>query len=202
MYLSRLEFPLADKESQELLANPHLLHRALMSCFPTPAGRPLYRIEPTRDGQDEPMAIVLVQSGERPDWSRLLSHPRAHVKEFAPQFQTGHRFRFRLRANPTVKRKRDGQENGAREGIIGEDRQREWLARKGLVSGFAVESCITIDEHTVTAHRPASGTLSFRSVRFEGALRVTDPGRFEKTLAAGIGSGKAFGFGLLSLART
>lgn len=39
-----------------------------------------------------------------------------------------------------------------------------------------------------------------RSVRYEGILTVTDPGRFEQTIACGIGPGKAFGFGLLSVA--
>jgi CRISPR system Cascade subunit CasE len=39
----------------------------------------------------------------------------------------------------------------------------------------------------------------FLAVRFEGVLAVTDPEVFRATVAAGIGSGKAFGFGLLSV---
>jgi CRISPR system Cascade subunit CasE len=39
-----------------------------------------------------------------------------------------------------------------------------------------------------------------RSVRYEGILEVTDPARFRETLVRGIGPGKAFGFGLLSVA--
>jgi CRISPR system Cascade subunit CasE len=42
--------------------------------------------------------------------------------------------------------------------------------------------------------------LSFGSVLFEGVLEITDAERFQKTLEAGIGSGKAYGFGLLSIA--
>ncbi|MBI4384701.1 MAG: type I-E CRISPR-associated protein Cas6/Cse3/CasE [Nitrospinae bacterium] len=38
------------------------------------------------------------------------------------------------------------------------------------------------------------------SVRFDGVLTVTDPDEFQKIFASGIGSGKAFGFGLLSVA--
>ena len=38
------------------------------------------------------------------------------------------------------------------------------------------------------------------AVRFEGILKVTDPEVFFQTLIAGIGPGKAFGFGLLSVA--
>ena len=39
-----------------------------------------------------------------------------------------------------------------------------------------------------------------RSVLFEGLLQVTDPDAFRQTLIRGIGSGKSFGFGLLSIA--
>jgi CRISPR system Cascade subunit CasE len=42
--------------------------------------------------------------------------------------------------------------------------------------------------------------MSFRSVRFEGHLTVTDETAFAETLSSGVGSGKAFGFGLLSIA--
>jgi CRISPR system Cascade subunit CasE len=42
--------------------------------------------------------------------------------------------------------------------------------------------------------------LTFASVLFEGVLEVTDPDRLRDALAHGIGSGKAYGFGLLSVA--
>ena len=42
-------------------------------------------------------------------------------------------------------------------------------------------------------------TLSHAGVRFDGVLEVTDPVSFAATLDSGIGSGKAFGFGLLSV---
>jgi len=42
--------------------------------------------------------------------------------------------------------------------------------------------------------------LKFRSALLEGTLRVTEAQSFKDTLAHGIGSGKAFGFGLLSVA--
>lgn len=42
--------------------------------------------------------------------------------------------------------------------------------------------------------------MTFGSVLFEGRLRITDAELFRETLARGIGPGKAYGFGLLSLA--
>ena len=52
----------------------------------------------------------------------------------------------------------------------------------------------------VSGHRQGSGTLTFGSVLFEGRLGITDLARFQAALADGIGSGKAYGFGLLSIA--
>jgi CRISPR system Cascade subunit CasE len=43
--------------------------------------------------------------------------------------------------------------------------------------------------------------LTFGDVLFEGRLVVTDAELFRQTLSQGIGSGKAYGFGLLSVAR-
>lgn len=42
--------------------------------------------------------------------------------------------------------------------------------------------------------------LTLATALFEGELRVTDAGAFRNGLAGGIGPGKAFGCGLLSLA--
>jgi CRISPR system Cascade subunit CasE len=43
--------------------------------------------------------------------------------------------------------------------------------------------------------------MTFGDVVFEGRLRVGDAEAFRRALAVGIGSGKAYGFGLLSVAR-
>ncbi|MEI6786093.1 MAG: type I-E CRISPR-associated protein Cas6/Cse3/CasE [Verrucomicrobiota bacterium] len=37
-------------------------------------------------------------------------------------------------------------------------------------------------------------------MEFRGTLRVTDPAAFHRTFQTGLGSGKAFGFGLLVIA--
>ena len=43
-------------------------------------------------------------------------------------------------------------------------------------------------------------SITHAAVRFDGVLVVTDRAAFKTTVANGIGSGKAFGLGLLSLA--
>jgi CRISPR system Cascade subunit CasE len=102
-----------------------------------------------------------------------------------------------LRANPTVKR----QEK--RHGLLREEEQLAWLHRKAADGGFDVRSVEIIAEGPERAWgRRHSNPLSFVAVRLEGVLCVTDAGAFLEVLQRGIGSGKGFGFGLLSLART
>lgn len=52
----------------------------------------------------------------------------------------------------------------------------------------------------VTGRRASTGALTFGSVIFEGRLCVTDPDLLLTALQQGVGSGKAYGFGLLSIA--
>ena len=50
-------------------------------------------------------------------------------------------------------------------------------------------------------HEEVVHNLELFSVQFDGVLQVVEPALFVHAIAAGIGSGKAFGFGLLSVAR-
>lgn len=130
---------------------------------------------------------------------------------------------FRLRANPTKKIDTrsgpDGQRrNGKRVELRDEAMQLDWLRRKGEQNGFALLAT-KVNPHVpdtragamdkVTGLRPSNGhdteeqthkRLTFGSVLFEGRLHVTDPEALRHGIVHGIGSGKAYGFGLLSLA--
>jgi hypothetical protein len=117
--------------------------------------------------------------------------------------------RFRLRANPTRK-VREESRNGKRKRVNPtlEDHT-SWLAGK-LQS--ASDSPIRIEtflpgwaygwrtKHE-TQHEPQPGQrMQWWSVLFEGSFRVKDTSVLKQLLETGIGSGKAFGFGLLSIA--
>lgn len=53
---------------------------------------------------------------------------------------------------------------------------------------------------SVTGRRRGTGALTFGAVTLEGRLTISDAARFLAALEQGIGSGKAYGFGLLSIA--
>ncbi len=224
MYLSRLILNTKNPIARRDLTYPYELHRTVFSGFPKDIGqageRVLYRLDGL-DGAGNGTLVLLVQSTAEPDWSHLGSGERAGyllpvercpdgvernpaVMPVDPLFRTGQVLAFRLRANPTVKKDREGKEQGRREGILREEDQLEWLRRKAEKGGFAVLFVQTSPQglEAINGGRGAGPRgAKMIAVRFDGLLRVSDPEAFRETLIHGIGSGKGFGFGLLSLAR-
>jgi CRISPR system Cascade subunit CasE len=227
MFLSKLVLNLRNPQARSELARPYEMHRTLMNGYPHSRVEHrcdlLFRVEPSRTGPP----IVLVQTRDDPKWSQLsggylLAAPES--KPFGLSVTTGQRLRFRLRANPTKrvasKNERLGKDMaGSRIGLATEADQVRWLLRKGEGGGFRIPG------EWVNARRPETNETiqlpnfrvdvvpegrdrngkpghagEFLAVRFDGVLVVTDPETFQATVAGGIGSGKAFGFGLLSVA--
>ncbi len=230
MFISQLSLNTRKKDVHRDLASPYEMHRTLLRAFPDQhnggTGRVMFRVDVSRD-EDRP-PIVLVQSEKRPDWTVLEKGGYAQVtgvKELIPAVsesmsmsrnvmlvRTGDQFRFRLIANPTVKRQVEGKKNGRREACVTEEQQLAWLARKGEAGGFSlmvsetdagesIPACVMIPMGRMTSHRRKDHcNMTHFGVCFNGCLQVTDASQFASTLVSGIGSAKAFGFGLLSIA--
>lgn len=216
LYISQLILNPCSRQVQSEVCNPYEMHRTLMRAFPTAAqggpGRVLFRLG-NQAASDQAELKVLVQSDQEPDWGWLAEsshyllpgfHPNPASKAFEPVFQSGQRLYFRLRANPTVKRRFPGQDKSKRIGLYKEAEQRGWLARKAGQGGFTpLEVALTAEGNVGgKIHRSTqeSYNLNLLAVRFDGQLQVIAPAKFLETLGQGIGSGKGLGFGLLSLA--
>jgi CRISPR system Cascade subunit CasE len=185
----------------------------------------LFRIEEAPDG-----VMIYVQSREKPAWQRLPEgyllpdvdrrggNPAVRdVGGVIASFASGRTLRFRLLANATRKvhpRRRDGSErkNGTRVPLRDDRERAEWLRRKAADSGFEllhVSVSPGVDDIRQAPRRRVRGSrldgahrseIEFEGVLYDGRLRVGKPGRFRDALERGIGPGKAYGFGLLSLA--
>jgi CRISPR system Cascade subunit CasE len=230
MFLSRLSLNLRDRQARFDLARPYEMHRTLMNGYPHARVDNrcdlLFRVEPTRTGPP----IVLVQTRAAPQWSQLpngyLLEPAEPPKPLDLRgIPAGQRLRFRLRANPSkrvaAKNERlGGVMAGKRVGLAAEAEQVRWLLRKGDTGGFRIPGQWVDAKHPETNEpiqlpnfrldvvpegRERNGKPGhdgeFLAVRFDGVLIVTDSESLHETMATGVGSGKAFGFGLLSLAR-
>jgi CRISPR system Cascade subunit CasE len=125
--------------------------------------------------------------------------------------------RATLDADPAKGRMRPEktEAEGKRVELTREADQVAWLERQARRAGFGIVSVRRLPDwpdakpdlpSLVTA--PASRTrgerhgarLTLASVVFEGALEVTDPEAFRTAVQSGVGPGKAFGCGLLSVA--
>lgn len=219
MYLSRLILNPRARRVRNELADPYEMHRTVMKAFSgrlEKDERVLFRVDVhPRSG----IPSLLVQSRHQPDWS-LLASPQSNylleepqlgfdvdnpaVKEVDLHLKTGQRLAFRLRANPTVKKRFDDKKHGNRVGIYKEDEQMEWLKRKLDSSGSVLLSAQISNETDLRGklfvEKDKDKRMKFLSVQFEGILEVKDPASLVSTVEAGIGSGKGLGFGLLSLA--
>lgn len=221
MFLTKLVLNLRDAQARNDLARPYDLHRRLAVAFPTPDGtdyrqhhQVLYRVEaPT---PRSPYPQVLVQSASGPDLGQLPEGYalRAESRQFTlPAFQAGQQLSYRLLASPTRSVKRDGHKHSKRVPLSSRlpadaaetalSPVEAWLVRKGARHGFRIVFMHLNPVMLGQPGRAAAGkqNLMLGGVQFDGHLEVTDPALFEAALKQGIGPGKAFGFGLLSVAR-
>jgi len=198
-FLSRVVVP------EKLMADRHGLHRAFWRAFP---GRESGQTQPFLF-REEPYAPVargevgyVVQSESQPVWDEVLGLRVASCERVETTFGMGDRFFFRLLASP-VRRLMHPDEIRQRHGEIRRSSPRvwteDWLRRRALQSGFEIRELI-FDLGQIKARR---GESRFRlaSVQFDGLLEVMNPTIFASAWRAGIGTKKAFGFGLLSLRR-
>lgn len=180
------------------------LHRSLFRLFSKSEDRMksdelLWRVEPTPNKDGNP--IILVQSSNPPnlerftekDWAVSIEGP-VRMQGLLGAIRAGDRLRFRLRGNPTKKIR------GKNFALTSQAEKIEWLQKKAQVHGFDLET-LQISQSGLIRGYKRDSEMFFNSTLFDGTLTVRDAAEFEKTILGGIGRGKAFGFGLLSITR-
>lgn len=194
LHLSRLRFA-TNRERYTAASDVRAAHRFVMSHFPDVDGDPRDELGVLWRFEDEDEPHLLVQS---------LVPPATVVetKTFDPGGpENGTLLRFRVVANPSVKKKREGRRNSARVGIPGETDQLAWLEKR-LAGALAWSDASDV---RIAAPQRHSGRGKQRvvvdAVVFDGVGRVVDRTRLAAVVTNGIGPAKAFGCGLLSIAR-
>jgi CRISPR system Cascade subunit CasE len=157
---------------------------------------------------------VIVQSASVPNWAYAFANFRGvlaaepQVREFVPSLFRSQRLQFRLEANPTrrvdTKSSPDGVRRHGRRLPVSAPNCVDWLRRFEVLGGFSVAPQeVRLDCGAAMARKSSGSTdsVSYFVARFEGLLTVEDPELFVRKLASGFGSAKAYGFGLMSVAR-
>lgn len=218
MFFSRVWLDPQRRGARRLLASPQRIHAVVAKATNAiaPSARPLWRLDTTSGGLQ-----LFVVSESEPDFTDMLRQIEVPVEDgwqttnygpFLEGIEHGQRWRFRLAANP-VRSVRDvtnlgSLPRGKRVPVIGSANLQEWLVTRAPKFGARV----TADSFIVGARRgddfrkyDSDGAgkvrrVSITAVQFDGTLEVTDPNALRSALTTGIGSAKAYGCGLLTLA--
>lgn len=205
MYLTQMKLDLKKRHTLEALSTPSKFHGAIESAFPGERKRNLWRID-KRNGQ----TYLLILSEEKPNLKKA-------AEQFAPsgemwqtknydslleRIEEGSRWRFRLCANPTYTVPAGIGKRGRVHAHRTTQHQGLWLMQQSKKHGFSLKE----DEFTVTKvkwyqfKKGSNGRLvTFLAVTYDGILEVCEADAFRRLLCDGIGRGKAYGAGLMTL---
>lgn len=207
MYLSRVELDPTRRSTMAALSAPQKLHGAVESAFAGERRRRLWRLD--RLGE---RLYLLLLSEDAPELSGVVEQfgtgAAAETRSYDPLLQRvepGSCWQFRLTANPTkcCKDPKAPAERGTVAAHCSTKYQKQWLLDRAAKHGFALRE----EEFTVTRvqwqHFAKHGIrpVTLLAVTYEGVLRVTDPEQFRALLCQGMGRGKAYGLGLMTVMR-
>lgn len=177
-------------------------HQAVWECFPgIPDGKRDFLSRMDWLNQGCRLYLLSRKEAVRPDWCPLEAWS---IKQIAPTFLQHKFYAFDLLANPTRKIASftaDGQRtrNGRRLALLDKESRQSWMETKASQHGFYLDGPLVMDEVGTSIFWRHARTGTHIGVRFRGCLQVTDQERFIHAFYHGIGSAKAFGFGMLLL---
>ncbi|MFL1427490.1 MULTISPECIES: type I-E CRISPR-associated protein Cas6/Cse3/CasE [unclassified Nocardiopsis] len=208
-WITQIRPDLRSREARRDLGSAVGMHHRLMSLFPDGAGQEarrtfgvLFRVEDTPRGPQ-----ILLQSNIEPELSRLPEHygsgQTKDLSVFLDALKTGRYVRYRIAANAV---RRPGHTTKAKSDVnsvvplVGADAE-EWWTRQAEASGLKLHH---IASHALDAARGErkEGRHKIRHARtlFEGTAQITNALLLRERTITGVGRGKAYGCGLLSLA--
>ena len=205
MYLSRVELDPIRRSTMTALAAPQKFHGAVESAFSGERRRRLWRL----DRLGEKLYLLLL-SEEMPDLSGVVEQfgtgAAPESRNYDPllaRITPGSRWQFRLAANPT-KSCKDAKKPAARGTVAAHcttQYQKQWLLERAAKHGFALTEGAFQVTRKQTCHFRKNGKrpVTLLAVTYEGILQVTDPEAFREMLCQGIGRGKAYGLGLMTI---
>ena len=208
MYLSRVELDERRNDTVRALFAPQRMHGAVERAFAGERQRRLWRLDRLHG-----TLYLLILSADAPDLRSIAAQfgpvagGCAQTREYDPllsRIEAGGVWQFRLTANPTKSLpSHGGQERGKVLAHITVEHQERWLLERAERHGFALQPegfAVTASRWLDFAKGGARRRVSLLSVSYEGLLQVTDAERFRRALTEGIGRGKAYGQGLLTVA--
>lgn len=220
MFLTHLKLNPSRRDTRRLLASPQRIHATVLAGIPDhrEGERVLWRLD-----EPAPHDInLLIASHRQPDLTGLVEQAGWPVRSdigwttreyerLLDRLAPGQTWRFRLRANPVVRRR---DETGRVHSIphLTVAQQRDWLVERSDRLGVRFPVGDDLIPHVTVSgrrtetfsRRTTDGSDSGRrvtitSAQFDGVLEVVDPSALRSALVEGVGRAKAYGCGLLTV---
>ena len=149
------------------------------------------------------------------------------MSTFLDGLSAGQRWGFRLCVNPTFREASQVNARGRKKVLahVTQDQQTQWVLERAEKCGFRVLTSAELGgdlpvledsdgqrvdganllingvERSIAEFKRGERRVTLGVATFEGVLEVTDPDALRRVLTHGIGRGKAYGCGLMTLAR-
>lgn len=219
MFFTHMPLNPTRRGTRDLVASPQRLHAAVLAGFlPDEADRDriLWRLDaPERHRLDlyvvSPQEPSFEGLADQAGWPARPTWRTADYRSLLDDLESGQQWVFRLRANPVRNVRPEGSARGKRVALTKVPDQMNWLARQGEKHGFRLapgtlegpNARVSEKRTERFSRRGASGrnSVTLSTATFDGLMEVTDPSALRQALIGGIGPGKGYGCGLLTLAR-
>ena len=225
MFLTKIDLDPARRLARKYLGSPQVMHAVVLRATGGDDGDGPGRVLWRADRGPATTTLYLLSPSE-PDCTQIVAEAgaagtRSLTLDYSPFLATldaGQVWAFRLTANPSYSASRGPGARGQRYGHVTVEQQRQWLMDRVPRFGFELMPVDHADgegtdeavlvayrERPVFNRRRPGGEgydrVTINRTVYEGVLRVTDPEPLRRALIAGIGRSKAYGCGLMTLAR-
>jgi len=204
MFISQIYLDRGKHDTARALYNRNILHGAIEQCFHGERQHPLWRID-SNGGR----LSVLVVSKDVPDFS--LFEKQFGISGVPPQTKSyddflkksvsqGEIMRFHITANPTIKK--DGKRIPLNMRPTSKQKYcaSDWFSDRLESHGAKIISgeITSYDTHRIKKEK---NTITMVTADFDGYLKVVNRVKMVEALSNGIGHGKAYGCGMITVMR-
>ena len=206
IYMTKITLDMKKPDTRKGLANPHIFHAVIENACGRTDSRKLWRLE-----QGEYGGHILLLSDTVPDKelvSKIAAEDAIQTAEYRilDRIECGETYRFRLTAAPMVsKLYRKDEKRGFKRLCSTQEEQCEWIEKRQDSMGVRLLSyTVSKAKRTMVSKELSDGRINkdtYIAVQYDGAFRVTDAEVLKKVLIDGVGHKKAFGEGMLTIAR-
>lgn len=205
MYLSRIELDLTRRDTMRAMLAPSMLHGAIERAFTGERNRKLWRIDAFASH-----CYLLVLSENQPDFTELAAQfgtkelwETKSCDKLAESIVAGQVWQFRLLANPVRSDPATCGKRGKVHAHVTQEQQKAWLLARAPRLGFQLEAdgFDVVDTRWLTFQKSNQNEVRIRTATFEGLLTIVDADAFRQALFGGVGREKAYGCGLLTVAK-